>query len=67
MGQVGGAAIAAPPTCPGFKPDENAICPGQSLPEYDGFYFADLKFGLAGNKFVYPTILRVTFISVTFF
>ena len=34
---------------------------------YDDFYFADRKFGLAGGKFVHPTILRVTDISVTFF
>ena len=29
-----GWAIAAPPPTPGYKPDENAICPGQSWPEY---------------------------------
>ena len=30
----GGAAIAATPPIPGCKPDENAICPGQTWPEY---------------------------------
>ena len=38
-----GAAIVAPPPIPGYKSDENAICPGHSWPEYPIYTFSSEK------------------------